>query len=67
MLTQRRRGVESKLMVGGVQAERVDTLLRNAATGHRYSDLMCRGLTYAQVAEREMSQPPKTEPTLAAF
>ena len=51
--TQRRRGVETKLMIGGTQTEIDQTLLKNVAKGHRFFEMICSGLSNAQIAERE--------------
>ncbi len=51
--TQRRRGVETKLIIGGRDTQIDQTLLRNVAKGHRYFNMICSGLSYAEIAERE--------------
>ena len=53
--TGRRRGVETKLMIGGTSTQIDQTLLRNVAKGHRYFDMICSGLNYAEIAEREQT------------
>ncbi|WP_411892450.1 recombinase family protein [Yoonia sp. SDW83-1] len=49
----RRRGVETKLVIGGQQKHRDETLLRNLAKGHRYFGMIMTGQSYAQIAEAE--------------
>jgi len=48
----RRRGVETKLILGGERRERDETLFRNIANGQQVLDLVCAGKSYSQIAER---------------
>lgn len=47
----RRRGVETKLILGGEQRKRDETLFRNIAKGRQVLELVCKGKSYAQIAE----------------
>ncbi len=49
----RKRGVETKLIIGDAQPEIDATLLRNIARAHRYFDLVRSGKTFAEIAETE--------------
>ncbi len=49
----RKRGVETKLIIGDAQPEIDATLLRNIARAHRYFDLVRSGKTLAEIAEAE--------------
>ena len=49
----RKRGVETKLIIGDEPAEIDATLLRNIARAHRYFDLVRSGRTFAEIAETE--------------
>ncbi|WP_170478255.1 recombinase family protein [Ruegeria arenilitoris] len=49
----RKRGVETKLIIGDTQPEIDATLLRNIARAHRYFDLVRSGKTFAEIAEAE--------------
>ncbi len=49
----RKRGVETKLIIGDETAEIDATLLRNIARAHRYFDLVRSGKTFAKIAETE--------------
>jgi DNA invertase Pin-like site-specific DNA recombinase len=49
----RKRGVETKLIIGDAQPEIDATLLRNIARAHRYFDLVRSGKTFADIAETE--------------
>lgn len=49
----RKRGVETKLIIGDEPAEIDETLLRNIARAHRYFDLVRSGKTFAEIAEIE--------------
>jgi DNA invertase Pin-like site-specific DNA recombinase len=46
----RKRGVETKLIIGDAQPEIDATLLRNIARAHRYFDLVRSGKTFAEIA-----------------
>jgi hypothetical protein len=46
----RKRGVETKLIIGDAQPEIDTTLLRNIARAHRYFDLVRSGKTFAEIA-----------------
>ena len=48
----RRRGVETKLILGGEHRERDETLFRNIAKGRKVFDLVCEGKSYSQIAEQ---------------
>lgn len=47
----RKRGVETKLIIGGEVAETDETLLRNIARAHRYFDLVRSGKTFGEISE----------------
>jgi hypothetical protein len=49
----RKRGVETKLIIGDAQPEIDITLLRNIARAHRYFDLVRSGKTFAGIAAAE--------------
>jgi len=49
----RKRGVETKLIIGDAQSEIDTTLLRNIACAHRYFDLIRSGKTFAEIATAE--------------
>ena len=49
----RKRGVETKLIIGDEPADIDATLLRNIARAHRYFDLVRSGKTFAEIAEAE--------------
>ncbi len=49
----RKRGVETRLIIGDAQREIDATLLRNIARAHRYFDLVRSGKTFAEIAESE--------------
>ena len=49
----RKRGVETKLIIGDEPAEIDATLLRNIARAHRYFDMVRSGKTFAEIAEIE--------------
>ena len=49
----RKRGVETKLIIGDAEPEIDATLLRNIARAHRYFDLVKSGKTFAEIAETE--------------
>ncbi|WP_295317597.1 recombinase family protein [Roseobacter sp.] len=49
----RKRGVETKLVIGDEPAEIDATLLRNIAHANRYFDLVRSGKTFAEIAETE--------------
>jgi DNA invertase Pin-like site-specific DNA recombinase len=50
----RKRGVESKLVIGDGRAKRPDaTLIANIAKAHRYYDAIKRGASFEQIAETE--------------
>ena len=49
----RKRGVETRLIVGDAQSEIDTTLLRNIACAHRYFDLIRSGKTFAEIAATE--------------
>ncbi len=50
---QRKRGVETKLIIGDEPVELDATLLRNIARAHRYFDLVRSGKTFTEIAETE--------------
>ena len=50
---RRKRGVETRLIIGDAQPEIDATLLRNIARAHRYFDLVRSGKTFAEIAEAE--------------
>ena len=49
----RKRGVETKLIIGDEPAEIDETLLRNIGRAHRYFDLVRSGKTFGDIAEAE--------------
>ena len=49
----RKRGVETRLIIGDEPAEIDKTLLRNIGLAHRYLDLVCSGKTFGEIAETE--------------
>lgn len=49
----RRRGVETKIILGSTQINRDETLMRAIAVGHKYLDLIKAGNTYDRVAQLE--------------
>lgn len=49
----RKRGVETKLIIGEEPADIDATLLRNIARAHRYFDLVRSGKTFSEIAETE--------------
>ena len=49
----RKRGVETKLIIGDAQPEIDLTLLRNIARAHRYFDLVRSGKTFVEIAAAE--------------
>lgn len=49
----RKRGVETKLIIGDEPAEIDETLVRNIARAHRYFDLVRSGETFGEIAETE--------------
>jgi len=49
----RKRGVETKLIIGNEPAEIDETLLRNIAHAHRYFDLVQSGKTFSEIAASE--------------
>ena len=49
----RKRGVETRLVLGDAPTEIDETLLRNIARGHRYFDLIRKGKTFGEVAATE--------------
>jgi len=49
----RKRGVETKLIIGNERAEIDQTLLRNIGRAHRYFDLVRSGKTFGEIAETE--------------
>lgn len=50
---QRKRGVETKLIIGDEPPEIDLTLLANIAPAHRYFDLVTTGKTFSEIAETE--------------
>ncbi|NEK25148.1 recombinase family protein [Sulfitobacter sp. JBTF-M27] len=50
---QRKRGVETRLIIGDAPAEIDATLLCNVARAHRYFDLVRSGKTFAEISETE--------------
>ncbi len=48
----RRRGVETKLILGGEQRQRDETLFRNIAKGRQVLELVCSGKSYSQIADK---------------
>ena len=49
----RKRGVETKLIIGSESAEIDETLLRNVGRAHRYFDQVRSGKTFSEIAEFE--------------
>lgn len=49
----RKRGVETKLIIGDEPADIDETLLRNIGRAHQYFDLVCSGKTLGEIAETE--------------
>ncbi|WP_420583850.1 hypothetical protein [Ruegeria sp.] len=49
----RKRGVETKLIIGNEVAKTDETLLRNIARAHRYFDLVRSGKTFGEISEAE--------------
>ncbi|MDU8909978.1 recombinase family protein [Aestuariicoccus sp. MJ-SS9] len=49
----RKRGVETKLIIGDAPTEIDTTLLRNIARAHRYFELVRSGKTFAEIADAE--------------
>jgi len=49
----RKRGVETKLIIGNEAAETDETLLRNIARAYRYFDLVHSGKTFGEISEAE--------------
>jgi hypothetical protein len=49
----RKRGVETKLIIGDNASDIDATLLRNIARAHRYFDLVRSGKTFGEIAETE--------------
>jgi hypothetical protein len=49
----RKRGVETKLIIGNEPAEIDETLLRNIGRAHRYFDLVRSGKTFGEIADSE--------------
>lgn len=49
----RKRGVETKLVIGDQPAEIDETLFRNIARAHRYFDLIRTGKTFGEIADSE--------------
>lgn len=49
----RKRGVETKLIIGDEPADIDKTLLRNIGRAHQYFDLVCSGKTLGEIAETE--------------
>ena len=49
----RKRGVETKLVIGDQSAEIDATLFRNIARAHRYFDLIRAGKTFGEIADSE--------------
>jgi site-specific DNA recombinase len=50
---RRKRGVETKLIIGNEPTDIDETLLRNVARAHRYFDLVRSGRTFSEIAESE--------------
>lgn len=48
----RRRGVETKLILGGEQRQRDETLFRNVARGRQVLGFVCEGKSYSQIADK---------------
>ncbi len=51
----KRRGVETKILVGGEAVRKDETLMRSIALGHSYLDLIKAGNSYTQVAKQQGS------------
>ena len=49
----RKRGVETKLIIGTEPADIDETLLRNIGHAHKYVDLVRSGRTFGEIAETE--------------
>lgn len=49
----RKRGVETKLIIGNEVAETDETLLRNIARAHRYFEFVRSGKTFSEISEAE--------------
>ena len=49
----RKRGVETKLILADAVGPRDDTLFKNIALAHRYFDMIRSGKTYTEIAEAE--------------
>ena len=49
----RKRGVETRLIIGNEPADIDETLLRNIGRAHRYFDLVCSGKNLGEIAEIE--------------
>jgi len=49
----RKRGVETKLVIGNEPIEIDETLLRNIGRAHRYFDMVCSGKTFNEIADAE--------------
>lgn len=49
----RKRGVETKLIIGSEVAETDETLLRNIARAHRYFEQVRSGKTFGEISEAE--------------
>ena len=49
----RKRGVETKLVIGNDTTELDETLLRNIGRAHRYFDMVCSGKTFGEIADSE--------------
>ncbi len=49
----RKRGVETKLVIGNEPIEIDETLLRNIGRAHRYFDMVCSGKTFGEIADAE--------------
>lgn len=49
----RKRGVETRLIIGDEPAETDETLLRNIGRAHRYFDLVRSGKTFGEIAATE--------------
>ncbi len=50
---QRKRGIESKIILGGETNPRDEVLWANIAKGNRYFDMIRDGKTYTQIADSE--------------
>lgn len=50
---QRKRGVETKLILADASGARDETLFKNVALAHRYFDMIRSGKTYTEIAEAE--------------